>query len=367
MSCIAIDLHSDCFTAARRKDVDERSVKTVGKYFLKDETFLKFTETLSRDDYVAIEATTNAFWFYDKISPYVKKVIIFDTNKVNFKGNKTDSNDAKKLLDILEYFIYIKGENEIPQVFVPRVEIRRLRELFASYKLQKKIITQLKNRIHSILKQHGHVIKRSSLGTVHGKLLALDLIDNDISRIEIKLLLSQIELIEKHCERMVELIASIGKKYFKKEVELLMTIPGFSFISALALIADIADVKRFPTVKKFCSYLRAAPGIKESNKTTHIGKINKSSRSLTVSFLTQSVRHLKGSSSYFENFYDRLKEGKSYGKTRMALIRKILVCAYYMLKRNEKFKWSNKPNMIRKTRLFTENADKVEINEIKIA
>ena len=45
-----------------------------------------------------------------------------------------------------------------------------------------------------------------------------------------------------------------------------MTIPGFSFISAIALISDIGEISRFPTAKKFCSYLRVAPRIKESNK-----------------------------------------------------------------------------------------------------
>ena len=367
MSCIAIDLHSDCFTAARRKNGDERSIKTVKTYHLKDESFTRFKESLSVDDYVAVEATTNAFWFNDEILPFVKRVIILDTNKVNFKGNKTDSNDAKRLLDVLEYFVYVKGENEIPQVYVPSVVIRDLRELFASYKLQKKIIGQLKNRIHSLLKQHGHVIKKSSLRTVKGKLLALKLIDNDLSKIEIKLMINQIEISEKYSQRIVELIAGIGQKYFKTETEILMTIPGFSFISALALIADMADIERFPTVKKFCSYLRVAPRIKESNKTTHIGNINKSSRTLTLTFLTQSVQHFRGSSEYFGTFYDRLKEGKSYGKTRIALIRKILVCAYYMLKRKENFKWSTKSNIIEKKRLFNKNAEKAEIDLIKIA
>lgn len=169
MSCIAIDLHSDCFTKAIRRNVDGKSVKLVKKYFLNKKSLLEFTNTLSKNDYVAIEATTNAFWFHDIISPYAKDVIILDTNKINFKGNKTDNNDAKKLLDILEYFVSVKGVNEIPRVFVPNIHVRELRELFTSYKLQKKIITQLKNRIHSILKQHGHIIQRAALNAYSGE------------------------------------------------------------------------------------------------------------------------------------------------------------------------------------------------------
>ena len=63
MSCIAIDLHADCFTDAIRGEVAGKSVKLVKKYFLNEKSLLEFTKTLSKDDYVAIEATTNAFWF----------------------------------------------------------------------------------------------------------------------------------------------------------------------------------------------------------------------------------------------------------------------------------------------------------------
>lgn len=58
MSCIAIDLHCDCFTTARRESLEENSVKLVKNYFLKCESFSSFKETLKPDDYVAIEATT---------------------------------------------------------------------------------------------------------------------------------------------------------------------------------------------------------------------------------------------------------------------------------------------------------------------
>ncbi|MBF9018411.1 MULTISPECIES: IS110 family transposase [unclassified Oceanispirochaeta] len=362
MSCLAIDLHTDCFTVAFRSKVDGKSGKLIKKYFLNEKSLPNFAKTLSTNDYVAIEATTNAFWFHDKISPYVKSVIILDTNKINFSGNKTDNNDARRLLDVLEYFVSVKGISEIPRVFVPNIHIRELRELFTSYKLQKKIITQLTNRIHSILKQHGHPITRASLKTVRGKNRAVTLIDNDISRIEIKRLINQFEDAQKDVEIIVQLMAGLGKKYFQDDIERLMTIPGFSFLSAMALIADVADIRRFPSVKKFCSYLRTAPKITESNNTTHLGKVNKCSRNLTVSLLTQSVSHFRESSPYFGEFYDRLKSGKSYGKTRMALIRKILVCAYYMLKRKENFKWSDKSNMERKTKLFYSCAEKSVIN-----
>jgi len=88
--------------------------------------------------------------------------------------------------------------------------------------------------------------------------------------------------------------------------------------------------------------------VKASNKTTHIKSTNKASRALTCSLLAQSVNHIKVASPYFDNFYTRLRAGKSAGKTRMALIRKVIVSAFYMLKRNQKFKWQEEKNVERK-------------------
>ena len=42
------------------------------------------------------------------------------------------------------------------------------------------------------------------------------------------------------------------------------------------------------------------------------------------------------------NFYARVKIGKSNGKARVVLIRKILVSAYCMLKKKKKYYWVDK-------------------------
>lgn len=366
MSCIAIDLHCDCFTTARRESLEDKPVKLVRNYYLDDESFSEFKKTLKSDDYIAIEATTNAFWFYDQISPYVKKVYVLDTNKVNFKGNKTDKIDAKKLLDVLEYYVYIKNNKGIPCVTVPSEVTRKLREIFATYKLQKKIINQLKNRVYSLLKQHGYQLKKAILKSKKGREEVKNLISDEIIKIEIFILLDQLQVVENYVKILIDIMSDLGEKYLHKEINLLLSIPGFTHLTALALLSDIGDVNRFPNVKKYCSYLRVAPTIKESNKTTHLGRINKKSRSLTVTIFTQSINHFRTSSTYFENFYSKLKAGKSYGKTRIALIRKILVSTYFMLKRDQPFKWSNKSDVDSKMKEFEARARKGEdiINKI---
>ena len=51
-------------------------------------------------------------------------------------------------------------------------------------------------------------------------------------------------------------------------------------------------------------------------------------------------------------FYGRVKIGKSAGKSRIALIRKILVSAYHMLNRKQKYHWVEEELYSRKLKEF---------------
>ena len=51
-------------------------------------------------------------------------------------------------------------------------------------------------------------------------------------------------------------------------------------------------------------------------------------------------------------FHQRMKVGKSAGKVRIAVLRKVLVSAYNMLKRNETCYWINKDLYTRKLKEY---------------
>jgi transposase len=131
--------------------------------------FKRFLACLRKDDYIAIETTGNSFWFHEQVSPYVKECFVLNTNKIKLEGNKTDKIDSSKILDYLCYYLLIAGLEEMPNVFVPSREVQELRALFSTYRLSKKINTQLRNRIHSILKQNGIVVKRGKMESKKGR------------------------------------------------------------------------------------------------------------------------------------------------------------------------------------------------------
>ena len=56
----------------------------------------------------------------------------------------------------------------------------------------------------------------------------------------------------------------------------------------------------------------------------------------------QSVVQMYRIAPHISEFHQRVKVGKSAGKVRIAVIRKVLVSAYNMLKKNETCFWINK-------------------------
>ena len=358
MDLIGIDLHSDSFLAVRTRHTENGQIGTEKKYTLHGRSWEMFVTTLSKEDYVLIEATTNSFWFRDRLLPFVRECFVLNMHQVEFSGNKTDKIDAGRLLDLLSYYVHVKGISKLPCVYVPRPAVRRLRTLLSTYRLNKRIITKIKNRIHSLFKQSGIVTTRGKLFTKAGWKEASENAPQDL-RVELAVLCRQLSEAARAAEDIADLIIDLGLKTFPKEIELLLSIPGFGIFTAIVLLADIDNVDRFDSAKKFCKYLRTAPRIRNSNTTTRLGAIGRQSRSMTCTVLTQSVGHLKQAGPHFATFYERVRVGKSPGKSRIALIRKVLVSAYFMLKRQKPFRWANVDLYERKKALLRREAKRI--------
>ena len=213
---------------------------------------------------------------------------------------KTDKIDAEKLAMFLKMQV-LGGEELIKPVFVPEKTIQDLRSLFSTYQMVTRIIVQLKNRIHAIYKQNLINISRNELSAKTKRVSFLEEIPiPDYFRAQVNILLKQLTETENNLLEIEKLIKIAGSKYYR-EIEILTSMKGISVMTAIALIADIADIKRFPNSKHLASYLRSAPSVDRSNEVTKIGKTNKYARKLSISLISQSVLHFLNANSYLKN------------------------------------------------------------------
>jgi transposase len=340
MSIYGIDLHSDRFTVAKMVVKGDRLHEVVATYSFKEVSYQKFLGSLCDSDYVLVENSTNAFWFHDQVADRVKACFVYDTNDIRSSGNKNDKIDARHLVRKLSFYLMMgERKKDLPTVYVPDAEIRELRGLFTTYRLYNKMKVQLKNRIHSMLKQNGICIDRGNIDKKGFESGIAGFQISEVWKLQIRSAYRELQSVQKEQAQITDMIYLRGNKRFPREVELLMGIRGFSAFTAIALMSDVVDVARFQNAKSFCSYLRATPKVRSSNQTTHVGHVNRQSRPLTCTLLTQSIYQLAQAGDHMAKFYARVRVGKSPGKSRIALIRKVLVSAYHMLKRNEPYLW----------------------------
>ena len=153
---------------------------------------------------------------------------------------------------------------------------------------------------------------------------------------------------------------------FSYEVKLLITVRGITPLSALAFLADVADVERFKTLRKMNAYLGLVQKVRESGGKSKPGHINRASRSLTRTILTQSVLHFAQASPQLGRYYNGIAERRGAGRARIALIRKVCGIMRRMLLNGEQFRDMKKDNFERKWKRYENQLKKIK-KERKIA
>jgi len=335
-----IDLSKESFKAALlKKDSDELRMISCN---LHGEAFERFKAQLTEEDYVAVEASTNTFWFVEQIKGLVKECFVLDPFKLSiiYRANKkTDKTDAQKIAHKLKYHIlYDPSGSEFPSIYIPSKEIQELRSLLTTYEMLKKELVMTKNRIRSILTQNGFFgLKSKDISLLKNQQIISSLPLPLTAHEQIEMLFESLNKKEKNIKRIKE-IAIAQSSSFQHEIDILTSIKGISPFAAVVIMADIADIHRFKNAKHFCSYLRAAPKVDASGDSTKIGKVNKHSRHITMSILVESILHFRQSSPRLNAFYERKAAGKSRGKVRIAVVRKVLVAIFHMLSRDEYFR-----------------------------
>jgi len=338
MVTIGIDLHSNRFTAAFNYGKDNIRLKS---YYLTDTDIEKFKSELHKDDYVIIEASTNTFAFSDLIEDCVEEVIIVDPSKfkaISNSSKKTDKIDARTLSKMGRYHVET-GKKFLPTVYKVDGDVRTLRSLFTTYNLYTKEIVRIKNRIHSIFKEHLNVFSKSSIFKKIRYELDKAKLDEG-ARFQLNMLFDSLDSAELKKKKIKEKILSLGEPY-QEDIDILVSISGVSVFTALGLISDYGTVERFKNAKAFSKYLRSTPRAETSNDKTRYGKTQKNGRKLSMILLLQSMNHFKRENPYIGRFYGRLKKGKGAGKARAAVIRKMLVAMFFMLREKEYYRYMN--------------------------
>jgi len=340
MNFIGIDLHTNKFTCCYRNEHSPadnpkkgREIKT---FNLTEDGLTAFYQTLTSDTYVLVEATITTFSFVRLFKDRVKQVIVANTyelKQISHARCNTDKIDADILCRFLKAQI-ISGEQFITNVFVPSKEIQDLRSYFTTYRLLKKQNVQLKNRIHSLLKEQLYGFTQEEIFNAKSRVKIRTIGLGSAMNKQVCMLLDRLERDESDVEEL-EAQIKIYARPFMELIEILTSMKGISVFIAIAIIADVIDVSRFKNSKAFTSYLRSAPRVSNSNTYERTRGINKKGRKLAATLITNSLEHVMNSSNKLRRWYDRLCEYKKPGLVRTGLRRRVFAEIFQMLKKKE--------------------------------
>lgn len=157
-------------------------------------------------------------------------------------------------------------------------------------------------------------------------------------RVQLEWEKEEYDLFEKQSQACLAQMERICREHYQKQMELLMTIPGISYLSAMIIIAETgADMSVFENSGKMTGWAGLRPRNDESAgkyKSTATTKGNKYLRSVLVQVAWAASR-MKG--SYFKEKFNRLTLRKSRKKALIAVARKLLVITWHVLKEEKQY------------------------------
>ena len=215
----------------------------------------------------AIEATGNYYTIHDTLDEYLD-VTVANPGRLKLIANsdrKTDRVDARELARLVRL-------GSVPESYVPPEEIRECRALVRGRKGFVEDRTEYANKIHGLLDQQGITRKVKPL-SVGGREFLEEL---SLEAPWETLLETYLETIDALTEQITSLEEEIEDRAASlPETQLLMTIPGVSFYSALLIHAELGEIERFDSSKQMVSFAGLNPVIRESGDSRFEGGISK--------------------------------------------------------------------------------------------
>jgi transposase len=334
-----VDLHKRFAAISVRDEVGEQV-----RYAAREANFAEYVASLGAEDAVVLESSSGSFWWAERIQRQGARCVVIDPHRfriIRDSWHKTDRRDAASLS--LALWISAKsGELVLPEVWQPTPEVRELRRLFAQWQLVTSQIRQLKAQVQGVLLENG--ISNPTMGhrMVDNPAVGLetvrDLPLSSASAFSVTMSLEMLKTLLAQKKRLLTEIYRAGLP-FEREVRLLITIRGVTALLALGFLAEVGDVKRSHSLRGMLAYLGVVPTVRSSGGTTHVGRINRCSRSLCRTLFTQSVLHLADSSPTLKRFYLGVLARKGYGRARIAVLRKTFGMMRCMLLEVTEYKW----------------------------
>jgi transposase len=274
---------------------------------------------------VGMEACGHYPWFERLLEELGMELWFGDAARVRasvVRKQKTDRRDAEHLMRLLM-------EDRFPQIWVPSLEVRDVRQLLVHRHKQVQARTRTKNQLQAMALSQG-VQKKRKLWTKAGREELEQLALLPYAGERRKRLLQALDGLEAEIGELDRRVAEEAGR--RAEAVRLMTHPGVGPVTALALVLTLGPAERFASAKQVGSYFGLIPSEESSGGKQRLGKISKQGSSFVRFLLVEAGQTAARLDPQLKRFYQRLAMRKNRSLAKVAVARKLATRLYLMLR-----------------------------------
>lgn len=310
-------------------------------------TFLAPVEraALAHDEpvYVVLESTTNSRGIAGMLAAYGREagidltVDVLDSRKLRVIAEsacKTDAIDARVLHELA------CSNLKLPICYMPDDEEFALREHLRSRSDLVRIRTMLKNRVHALLHRRAILTPQGDLFTANGREFLRQVSLDPAGRSIVDRYLAAVDHLDQAVTDSMADVRQLSRQpRWAKRVALLTTMPGVGLLTALTILAELGNLKRFTSRAAVANFAGLTPITRNSNEKHFSGGIShrgsKHLRAVLVEAAWMAVPRVPA----YHDLFQRVEARKGSAIAIVAVARRMLEDAYTLLKKNDPFRY----------------------------
>jgi transposase len=201
---------------------------------------------------------------------------------------KTDRRDATKLVRLLR-------AGELTFVAPPTPEQEGLRDLIRCREDLRDARDRARQRVLKALLRHGHVYTDGKHWTIrHRNWVATRRLEDPVAQLALETMRAHLEMIETQLRQLdVQLDRIAGDDRWRPGVRVLTSFRGIATLTALSVLAEIGDFRRFGSARELMRYLGLTPSEYSSGESQHRGHVTKAGPVHTRRLLIEAAWHYR--------------------------------------------------------------------------
>jgi transposase len=319
------------------------------------------SKVITKQDALVVEATANAFMVYDALVSHAHSVMIVHPPHLALivqSQVKTDKIAAYHLARML-------AKDLLESIWVPPQEVRDMRTLVGQRDKMIRLKTQVKNRLQGVLHRYSMQLPEGPLFDAARLEWWKALPVSKLEKIRIQSDLAALNFAQDQIQQLETHFAEWAAQ--DERIPRLFEISGVGLITAVTLLAAIGDITRFPTPDQLVGYAGLGARVHVSGMTNHTGGITKTGRREMRAVLVEAAQVAVLHDPRWKAELERLEPRTGRNKAIVAIARKILVAAWFLLHEQEVEKQLNLERVARKYYEFAYTVGKGNWGESKTA